>query len=80
MVACLADSRHMVFLSTRTGTAQSHKALSGWFAEAAREAGLRGLTAHGLRKYRMNQLAELGVPVFAMQSWVGHVTLSEVEN
>ncbi len=79
LAACLVGKRHMVFLTTRTGSARSHKALSGWFAEAAREAGLRDLTAHGLRKYRMNQLAESGVPVFAMQSWVGHVTLAEVE-
>ncbi|MGC9449219.1 hypothetical protein ACPZJU_19190, partial [Cereibacter johrii] len=36
-------------------------------------------TAHGLRKYRMNVLAEHGASVLVMQSWVGHTTLLEVQ-
>jgi len=79
LMACLEGHSHMVFLTTVHGKARSGKAVSGWFAEAARDAGLVGLTAHGLRKYRMNQMAEAGVPLLAMQSWVGHTTLAEVE-
>ncbi|MGZ9812311.1 tyrosine-type recombinase/integrase [Pseudoroseicyclus sp. H15] len=78
LFACLSGN-DMVYLTKQGGGARSHKAVSGWFAEAARDAGLERLTAHGLRKYRMNQLAEYGVPLLAMQTWVGHVTLEEVE-
>jgi integrase len=73
------DAKALVFLLTIHGKPRSHKAFSQWFSKAARDAGLVGLTAHGLRKYRMNQLAEGGVSVLGMQSWVGHVTLQEVE-
>ena len=73
------NSGHMVWLTTIHGKPRSKKAFSGWFAEAARKAGGHK-TAHGLRKYRMNRLAEAGAPVLAMQSWCGHVTLKEIED
>lgn len=74
------EARHMVYLTTVHGKPRSHKAVSSWFSQAASEAGLESLTAHGLRKYRMNALAEAGKTVLQMQSWVGHVTLAEVES
>lgn len=69
----------MVFLTTEKGHPRSAKAFGNWFVSAARAAGLVGLSAHGLRKYRMNALAEGGASVLQMQSWVGHVTLEEVQ-
>lgn len=69
---------HMVFLVTRFEKPRSVKAFSQWFSAAATDAKLPNLTAHGLRKYRMNQLAEAGASVLQMQSWVGHMTLDEV--
>lgn len=69
----------MVFIVTVHGKPRTVKGFSQWFAEAARAAGLDGLTAHGLRKYRMNTLAEEGASVMKMQGWVGHTTLAEVE-
>lgn len=71
---------HMVFLTTAFGKPRSVKAFSQWFSQAATDAKLPSLAAHGLRKYRMNQLAEHGCSVLQMQSWVGHMTLSEVEH
>ena len=71
--------RHMVFMTTEFGRPRSHKAFSQWFSGAATKAGLPGLSAHGLRKYRMNTLAEGGANVLKMQTWVGHLTLDEVE-
>lgn len=79
LMECLRDDRELVFLRTAHGKARSGKAASGWFSEAATEAGLPDLSAHGLRKYRMHQMAEVGVPLLAMQSWVGHTTLEEVQ-
>lgn len=70
---------HMVFLVTAHHKARSVKAFSQWFSKSATDAGLPELSAHGLRKYRMNQLAENSCSVLQMQSWVGHLTLSEVE-
>lgn len=71
---------HMVFLTTAHGKPRSKKAFSSWFSEAATKAGLLNLSAHGLRKYRMNQLAENGSSVLKMQAWVGHVTIDEIEH
>lgn len=75
-----ADAPHMVFLVTAYGKPRSVKAFGQWFSGAARDAGLAGLSAHGLRKYRMNRLAENGASVLQMQAWVGHATLAEVEH
>lgn len=80
LLALTSDARHMVYLVTIHGKARSRKAFGQWFSDSARAAGLTGLTAHGLRKYRMNRLAEHGASVLQMQAWVGHTTLSEIEH
>lgn len=72
--------RHMVYLVTAYGKPRSHKAVSQWFSQAATDAGLPDLTAHGLRKYRLNRLAENGASVLQMQAWAGHLSLSEIEH
>lgn len=74
------SSPHLVFVTTQAGKPRSHKAFSSWFSKSATAAGLPYLSAHGLRKYRMNRLAEHGASVLQMQAWVGHATLSEIEN
>lgn len=80
LLALTAGTRHMVYLTTVHGKPRSRKAFGQWFSNSAKAAGLPGLTAHGLRKYRMNRLAEHGASVHQMQTWVGHTTLSEVEH
>lgn len=80
LLALTAHPRHMVYLVTVHGKPRSHKALSQWFSQAATEAGLPDLTAHGLRKYRLNRLAEHGASVLQMQAWAGHLSLSEIEH
>jgi len=80
LVTSLAQTtKGLVFIRTASGKPRSIKAFSSWFSGAASAAGLGDLAAHGLRKYRMNQLAEFGAGVLMMQAWVGHTTLSEVE-
>lgn len=74
------DCRSMVFLLTEYGKPRSAAGFGAWFSAAAKDAGLNRLTAHGLRKYRMNELAEAGATVLQMQAWVGHTTLSEIEH
>jgi len=69
-----------VFLVTMYGKPRSPKAFSSWFSEAATKAGLpKELSAHGLRKYRLNTLCEGGASVLQMQAWCGHLTLDEIE-
>jgi site-specific recombinase XerD len=70
----------LVYVVSSHGGPRSRKAMSDWFSSAARAAGLDGLTGHGLRKYRLNTLAEHGASVLVMQSWCGHVTLAEVQH
>lgn len=77
---CTDNAAALVWTVTEYGKARSVAGFSQWFSRAATEAGLPHLSAHGLRKYRMNQLAESGVPLLAMQAWVGHTTLSEVQH
>ncbi len=69
----------LVYMLSGFGKARSAKSFSDWFAAAAVSAGLSGLTSHGLRKYRLNVLAEHGCSVLIMQSWCGHATLDEVQ-
>ncbi|MEJ6397005.1 tyrosine-type recombinase/integrase [Yoonia sp. 208BN28-4] len=79
LITCIAGCNDLLFVQTMHGKARSAKSVSGWFSQAASDAGLPHLSAHGLRKYRMNEMAEAGVPLLAMQSWVGHITLDEVQ-
>lgn len=79
MMECVRETRALVYLLTAYGKPRTQKGVSQWFAAAARKAGLAGKTAHGLRKYRMIQMAEHGLPITVMQAWVGHVTLEEVQ-
>lgn len=79
LLSMTAGWTHLVYMLTEYGKARSSKAASAWFSGAATDAGLPHLSAHGLRKYRMNEMAEAAVPLLAMQSWVGHITLEEVQ-
>jgi integrase/recombinase XerD len=79
LLALTADVKNMVFLVTNVGKPRSQKGFSQWFSAAATKAGLPNLTAHGLRKFRMNELAEKGASVLQMQAWIGHLSLSEIE-
>tara|TARA_R110002020_G_scaffold37923_1_gene114491 strand:- start:31 stop:1026 length:996 start_codon:yes stop_codon:yes gene_type:complete len=71
--------RHMTFLTTRDGHARSQKAVSQWFAEKARAAGVKGKTAHGLRKARAIALVEAEATHHQVGAWTGHESLKEIE-
>lgn len=64
---------HMVWITTSAGRPRSHKAVSSWFARAAREAGIDGgKSAHGLRVTRAIKLAEAGATAHQIGAWTGH--------
>lgn len=75
-----AAAPEMLFILTTTGKARSVKALSQLVSRAAREAGLVGKTAHGLRRSRGVQLAENGWTPHQIGAWLGHESLHEVSH
>lgn len=79
LFACLATAkvRRMTYLATAYGEPRSEKALSGFVAEAARDAKLVDRTAHGLRKSRCIALADGGCTQQQGMSWSGHMTEKE---
>lgn len=66
-------------LTTEKGTPLSASRFSSWFAEMVTEAGLAGLSVHGLRKAAARRLAEAGCTTHQIASITGHATLAEVE-
>lgn len=72
--------RHMSFMVTAGGAPRSNKASSQWFAAACREAGLLGLTAHGLRKHRASIFQENGATEDQRMALLGHETASEARH
>ena len=67
--------RHAVFITTSFGKPRSVKAASAWFAKAVRAAGIKGKTAHGLRKRRGIILANNEATTHQVQAWLGHQSL-----
>lgn len=76
--ASLADGV-FTFLETDTGKARSIKGLSNLITAAAKEAGLTDRTAHGLRKSRLNRIAEASATSQAIMAWGGHSSLKEAD-
>lgn len=66
-------------LTTARGTPFSPTTFSGWFAKRIEEAGLSGLSVHGLRKTAAIRLAEAGASVKQIMAVTGHATVSEVQ-
>jgi integrase len=72
-------SRHAVIIVTSYGKPRSVKAASAWFAAAARAAGVKGKSAHGLRKRRAGLMASNGASTSQIAAWLGHESLKMVE-
>ena len=69
----------MVFLRTSQGRAFTANGFGNFFRDAVESAGLRGLSAHGLRKAACRRLAEAGCSAHEIMSISGHVSLREVQ-
>jgi|SRR5215831_18999854 len=71
-------SEHLTFLVTGHGKPFSDAGFGNWFRECCDEAGLKGYSAHGLRKAGCVRLAEAGCSANVIAAWSGHLTLGEV--
>ena len=63
---------HLIYLRTEWGKPHSAKGFGNWFKKRCREAGLEGLSAHGLRKLAAQRCAEAGATehqLMAMFGW-----------
>ena len=58
---------------------KSAAAFGNWFGKCVQAAGLKGVSAHGLRKAACRRLAEVGCSAHEIQAISGHKTLSELE-
>jgi integrase len=68
----------MTFLLNDRGEAFTARSFSKWFAKQCDRVGLKGLTAHGLRKAACRRLAEAGCSANEIASISGHRSLNEV--
>jgi integrase len=77
----LIPSDHPPFapiLTVRGGAPFGPSVFSAWFRKVCDQAGLRGVSAHGLRKAACRRLAEAGCTAHEIMSISGHKTLDEV--
>jgi integrase len=72
-------SDRLTFLTTTDGLPFTAAGFGNWFADRVREAGLSGLSAHGLRKACARRLAEAGCTAHEIAAITGHRSLREVE-
>ena len=62
---------HLVYLVTASGKPHSAKAFGNWFKKRCREAGVEGLSAHGLRKLGAQRCAEAGATEHQLMALFG---------
>ena len=78
IAAMPSKGRHLTFLVTASGKPFSPAGFTNWFRDICNEAGLRGFSAHGLRKASLTRFAEAGCSVHQIAAFGGHKTLSEI--
>jgi integrase len=71
-----APSDHVVFLMNERGKAFSAKGFGKWFTQQCQRIGLKGLSAHGLRKAACRRLAEAGCSANEIAAISGHASLN----
>jgi integrase len=71
-------SDHLTFLTTVAGKPFTAAGFGYWFRKQCMAAGLRGFSAHGLRKAGCRRLAEAGCSEKQIAAWSGHRSLAEV--
>jgi integrase len=69
----------MTFLITGRGIPFTAEGFGCWFRQCCTEAGLRGLSAHGLRKAAATRLADHGATAHELMAVFGWSTLREAE-
>jgi integrase len=71
-------STNLTFLLTDQGKPYTAAGFGNWFRDQCRAAGLRGCSAHGLRKAAARRLAEAGCSTHEIAAITGHSSLKEV--
>jgi integrase len=71
-------SGHLTFLTTAKGKPFTAAGFGAWFRHQCDAAGLRGYSAHGLRKAGCRRLAEAGCTEKQIAAWSGHRSLAEI--
>jgi len=69
----------LTYLVTEFGKPFSLAGFGNWFRDRCNEAGLRNVSAHGLRKAAARRMAESGMSAHEIMSITGHRSLAEVE-
>ena len=69
---------HLTFVTTAAGQPFTAGGFGHWFRQMCDEAGLAGLSAHGLRKAACRRLAEAGCTEKQIAAISGHASLNEV--
>ena len=62
---------HLVYLATQWGRPHSANGFGNWFKDRCREAGLEGLSAHGLRKLAAQRCGEAGATEHQLMALFG---------
>jgi integrase len=70
---------NMTFLMTEYDKPYTDAGFGGWFRDRCDEAGLKGCSAHGLRKAAARKLAEAGCSGPEIMAWTGHKNLIQVQ-
>ncbi len=70
---------NLAFLVTHTGAPFTKGGFGNWFRDCVHEAGLSGVSSHGLRKSMARRLAEAGASSHEIMAVTGHQTLAEVD-
>ena len=70
---------NLTFLITERGAPFSPALLSNWFSKRCGEVGLKGRSAHGLRKLALTRRANAGASTDMLKAFGGHGTSKEVE-
>ena len=79
LAAILAEaSTNLTFLLTDQGKPYTAAGFGNWFRDQCQAAGLRGCSAHGLRKAAARRLAEAGCIAHEISAITGHASLREV--
>lgn len=69
----------MTFLQTAYGHSMSAAGFGNWFRDQCDAAGVKGVSAHGLRKAAAREIAEGGGTSHEIMAVTGHRTLAEVD-
>jgi len=81
LLECLPKPQErQLWIVTQNGRPRGSNGFTNWFSAAAKDAGLVGRSAHGLRKTRAIRLVLAGATPHQVGAWTGHSSLSEIEH